>query len=307
MLRVYPDYYKDFRCIAGACKHSCCIGWEIDIDPDTLDFYDNVGGDFGRRLKCGIDKTDSPHFILGESERCPFLNKENLCDIIINLGSEHLCHICREHARFINELPDRTEIGLGLTCEAAARLILGKKEPFSLVGNGDLSTDDALIHLRDNILEVLQQRDFSVFERAENMLLMLGTYLPEKTIAEWADILLDLERLDEKWTDVLMLIKNSGYTCFSELKSTRFETEYEQLLCYFIYRHFANAFDTNEAVPRAKLGALCFYIILTAENCIRNKIGNFDFEELAELCRMLSSEIEYSDENLDRLLDILYE
>ena len=29
---VYPDYYPEFRCSASACKHNCCIGWEIDID-----------------------------------------------------------------------------------------------------------------------------------------------------------------------------------------------------------------------------------------------------------------------------------
>mgnify|MGYP006874698003 CR=1 FL=1 len=32
---VYPDYYKEFKCIAGECRHSCCIGWEIDIDEET--------------------------------------------------------------------------------------------------------------------------------------------------------------------------------------------------------------------------------------------------------------------------------
>ena len=31
-----PDFYRDFHCIADRCSDSCCIGWEIDIDPDTL-------------------------------------------------------------------------------------------------------------------------------------------------------------------------------------------------------------------------------------------------------------------------------
>ena len=29
---IVPDYYKEFSCIADHCRHSCCIGWEIDID-----------------------------------------------------------------------------------------------------------------------------------------------------------------------------------------------------------------------------------------------------------------------------------
>ena len=24
---VTPDYYKDFRCIAGDCTDTCCAGW----------------------------------------------------------------------------------------------------------------------------------------------------------------------------------------------------------------------------------------------------------------------------------------
>ena len=31
-----PKYYQQFHCIADKCKHSCCIGWEIDIDKDVF-------------------------------------------------------------------------------------------------------------------------------------------------------------------------------------------------------------------------------------------------------------------------------
>ena len=30
MTVTVPSYYKDFKCIADKCRHSCCIGWEID-------------------------------------------------------------------------------------------------------------------------------------------------------------------------------------------------------------------------------------------------------------------------------------
>ena len=43
MKEVFPNYYKKFKCIADKCKHNCCIGWEIDIDNDTLEFYFNNG------------------------------------------------------------------------------------------------------------------------------------------------------------------------------------------------------------------------------------------------------------------------
>ena len=25
----YPEYYKQFRCLAGECPDTCCVGWEI--------------------------------------------------------------------------------------------------------------------------------------------------------------------------------------------------------------------------------------------------------------------------------------
>ena len=51
MLHIVPDYYKEFRCIAGACRHSCCIGWKIDIDAASAARYAAVGGELGCRLR----------------------------------------------------------------------------------------------------------------------------------------------------------------------------------------------------------------------------------------------------------------
>ena len=83
-----PSYYKDFRCIASDCTENCCIGWEIDVDEDTLAYYKSIGSDFSRRLCAAIAPADeqageNAHFILDERERCPFLNDKNLCDLLL--------------------------------------------------------------------------------------------------------------------------------------------------------------------------------------------------------------------------------
>ena len=41
---IMPSYYPNFACIAGACRHSCCVGWEIDIDEDRLTEYRAAAG-----------------------------------------------------------------------------------------------------------------------------------------------------------------------------------------------------------------------------------------------------------------------
>ena len=53
-----PSYYKDFRCIASDCTENCCIGWEIDVDEDTLAYYKSIGSDFSRRLCAAIAPAD---------------------------------------------------------------------------------------------------------------------------------------------------------------------------------------------------------------------------------------------------------
>ena len=84
MLNAYPDYYPQFSCIADRCRHNCCIGWEIDVDENTLASYHRIGGEMGERLRRSISEDgDAPHFLLGEHERCPFLNCKNLCDLIL--------------------------------------------------------------------------------------------------------------------------------------------------------------------------------------------------------------------------------
>ena len=37
-----PEYYNEFKCIADRCTHSCCIGWEIDVDGDTVEKYESL-------------------------------------------------------------------------------------------------------------------------------------------------------------------------------------------------------------------------------------------------------------------------
>ena len=301
MNTVIPSYYNDFKCIADKCTHNCCIGWEIDIDEKTANYYKNAGGEIGKRMRECIDFSETPHFILGEGDRCPFLNGDNLCDIIINCGEEHLCTVCEKHPRVENELPGRTEIGIGMACEEAARLFLTQKEPVTLIGG--TATDDEIIILRDKVITALQNREKDLEGRIADMLSLCGTEENGNSLSKWADILLSLERLDESWTELLYTLKEPiDFIGFDKFISGR-ECEYENLIVYFVYRHFANAPDMFEAAARACFAVLAYRVIYALGAAIYNKNGDFTLADQIELCRLFSSEIEYSDENLYILLD----
>lgn len=305
MKLIVPDYYPQFRCIAGACKHSCCIGWEIDIDEETLKQYKAVDGKLGQRLKDNIDfDSDCPHFITGTNGRCPFLNSDNLCDLIIELGEEALCGICDDHPRFRTEFSDRTEMGLGLCCEEAARLILNRIAPVTLITLEDDSieeetdeSDSYLYSLRSNAIAVVQDRSFSVEERMEHLLLLFGCALPQLTPAQWADRFLQLERLDKGWTDCLQTLQSD----FLPRSFPQWETAFEQLLVYFLYRHFPAALWDGDMESKAAFAVLSVRML----QWLCSAKADVTFSDLLNFARLYSAEIEYSDENLELLFEAL--
>jgi len=123
-----PAYYHNFKCIGGECTDNCCIGWEIDIDDETLELYEKMDGEIGERIRKSIKYGPYTHFKLCAGERCPHLNKDNLCDIIIECGEDAICEICREHPRYYAYEGDILDVGIGLSCPTAAELILANND-----------------------------------------------------------------------------------------------------------------------------------------------------------------------------------
>ena len=133
MIVYAPDYYSRFHCIADRCRHTCCEGWEIDIDPVTLNMYGAVDGPLGEKLKRSIFLDPEPHFVLCPGERCPFLTDTNLCELILEKGEGMLCQICRDHPRFTETCGALRETGVGLCCPEAARLLFTRWDPLTFL------------------------------------------------------------------------------------------------------------------------------------------------------------------------------
>ena len=80
-------------------------------------------------LMCMFDLSENGEISFRmKGERCPFLNEENLCELICRLGEKSLCEICKEHPRFYAWMGEWKEAGLGLCCEEAVRLLLENQE-----------------------------------------------------------------------------------------------------------------------------------------------------------------------------------
>lgn len=293
MRYIRPDHYDSFRCLADKCRHSCCIGWEIDIDEDSMEYYASVDGAVGDKLRRYTEKEPEPHFILGHDERCPFLNDRGLCELILELGEVALCDICTEHPRFYNEFSARTEYGVGMCCEAAAELLLSGTEHLSFVceddGENEPEEEAEVFALRDRIFDILYS-DGPFIDRMSAAAEAAGIKLPETDISSWTEMLLGLERLDETWTEKLAGLRSFDAKGLEEALD---DIRYERIAAYFLFRYFAS-------IEAEKRGAvLCFAFLAAAIICALDMRFGRDSEHL----RLFSSEIEYSDENVGRILD----
>ena len=197
-----PKYYKDFKCIADRCKHSCCVGWEIDIDEKTLAIYKSAKGKYFDRIRNSIVCTDTPHFSLADGERCPHLDARGLCRIITECGEDFLCDICREHPRFYNKTSRGIEVGLGMACEEAAKIILSSddyREFFKIedAEGSPLATDFDAVAERGKIYEILSD-NIPYKSKLEKIYALYNLSLSEISDAEWREAISSLEYLHEE-------------------------------------------------------------------------------------------------------------
>lgn len=284
---VYPDYYDNFKCIAGKCLHNCCIGWEIDVDEDTFESYVKKNDIFSQKLMKNIKMNDSVRYIeLDENERCPFLNKDNLCEIIINYSESELCEICSLHPRYRNFFSNTVETGLGMCCEEAAKIILGCPDKVKMMGQYDVNEkENNFLDKRNSVLKKAQDRKIEFKKRME---IFKQSFDADFKFDEYK-IYKNLERLDKKWDERLEKLKSK-----IPFGTCGFDIAFEQMFCYFFLRH-SFEMGIENAVRFSMLSCKVIGKIFS------NLPGN-SFDELVETARMYSCEIEYSDENIDKIL-----
>ena len=338
MKLVMPVYCKNFRCIADKCHDNCCIGWEIDIDSSTAEYYETVAGTFGDKLRSNIEKSDICSFKL-KGERCPFLNEDNLCEIIINLGEDKLCQICTDHPRYFEWYNDTKEGGIGLCCEEAARLIVPCREKFSTYETQ--CTDDGcddynsalynmLIFARNEIIDTLENESIPFRQRLSSVIayafelqymadncefkempIKISEPPNEKNpeVRSFLQCFTDLEPIDENWEEYLaeLIEKSSLIANALPCHKTDFDLYLKNIAVYFIWRYFLKGVYDEEFLSK---------VILTAISCAMIKLmyinelypgKKLTDDSYSYLVKCYSKEIEYSQENLDKIYDMVYD
>ena len=294
-MKLYaPTYYKKFKCIAAACEHSCCIGWEIDIDEHTLKKYKGLKDGYGPAIFESISCEGTPHFRLCEGDRCPHLDERGLCKIILGVGEDYLCDICREHPRFYN-FTSVAEVGVGMSCPEAARLILSSPDFASTeeVGKVDVEPDDVLFDgraERTKVYDVLQKNDY-----ISALAQVYDAYsIDVEENDRWLKILDSLEYLNADHKELFL-----QYTSALRPAGEAVGEYCKRFLAYFIYRHCTEAVDSEDFCTR--LSSCLFCERLFASLICSQEAQTL--QEVATLASIISEEIEYSDDNTLALME----
>ncbi|MHB8131191.1 MAG: flagellin lysine-N-methylase [Mobilitalea sp.] len=188
MKYIVPEYYKNFQCKSGECRHSCCEGWPIRIS--TKEYYYLLGikcsDDLRVRLDCALKICVEPSI---ESYKqittdwrgiCKLHREDGLCAIQVELGESSLPEVCQLYPRSTKYLAELYNCSCSNSCEAVVELLLNFKQTL-LFEEKDLSIEPKFsINLSPNKYEyckksilIIQDRSLSIPERLIN----LGNFL----------------------------------------------------------------------------------------------------------------------------------
>ena len=176
---TYPDYYRKFGCIGGECKDNCCAaGWQITIDEESLERYENMEGEIGVRLRNSID-WENGMFEQFE-HKCALLNERGLCDVYCDAGEDKMCVLCQRYPRQFEEFENLREVSLSVSCPEAARIVLEKRGRVGFYTETDDEEEEyedfdylmftKLLDIREVLFDVLHEKKGAVSCRLARLL-----------------------------------------------------------------------------------------------------------------------------------------
>lgn len=300
---VTPKFYKDFKCIAGECPDSCCQGWEVDADDDSMAYYNTISGEIKNRIDSVLDKDEFGNtiFRLTKNKRCPFLNNENLCDMHIAIGGEHTPYTCRTFPRFINNYGGTREMGISFSCPVASEMMWNLKEDFDFETTvinemPELNDIDAglyfeLLKERKKLYSIACNKSLSIakrlilmLEHAVDLQNELGFYKDGTEEISFKTVFTNPEVINNEWVEK---VNNSEFLPVVENTKNN-----ENIIMYFLFRYFLEAVYDCDVLSKVKMAV--------AGVLVTSFFGNDDWT-----IHLWSKETEHSDVNMERYKKLL--
>ena len=326
MTEVFLSCFSSFHCIASACPDTCCAGWEVDLDDDTVQRYQSIPGPLGEEIRNAICQENGYTFFRLKGGQCPFLNKEKLCRLILGLGEDVLSVTCREHPRFWEEYGSRRETCLSISCPEAARLLLEAPLELCTQETDETVPEDpeldpeffrqllifrqALFALTKSRRSLTDQLSFTL-DAAENGITLPpeGKITPEfwndipaspltLSLTEYLTAMESMEFTRPQLHELLPRVIASGDPL--PLSDPKTQEAGSRILFYFLYRYVLRGVWSGLVAEKVRLSVYSTAAILALS---RHMDGPTLHQQILDAAVLYSREVEHSPENLE----ILYE
>ena len=295
MIVSRPAYYDRFQCLASACPDSCCREWSVQVDGEAEALYRRLPGLLGEKLRGVLTQEDGETVFAVENGRCPMWRGDGLCRIQAELGEQALCRVCREFPRIRHDFGDFAELQLELSCPEAARLILlsspepclTREEPDTDPAEYDRAEMSLLRQRRERLLGILSTpaltpgQTLRMFYRQAS-----GEELtPEGSgdIRSIADFFASLEILTQTWPALL-----------AQAAARPLHPLTRSLARYLTERYWLRQDLGDDWGKGGFILACCLLVSALGEDFIEN-------------AQLFSKEVENCAENMDALMDAVYD
>ena len=179
---LVPDYFPDFKCKIGACRHQCCFGWPISIS--MKDYFRLLGEDCNDDLRHRIDVSlhvcDNPteeryaQICPRYDGRCAMLCSDGRCAIHAELGEDALPMLCRLYPRGVRP---NFECSCANSCEAVIETLINRDKPLSfkkiqldMVASSEACDEDSFhLGVRRALIRMMQERTIRIPFRLLNI------------------------------------------------------------------------------------------------------------------------------------------
>jgi len=189
--------YDKFKCIADKCKFTCCEGWDISVDNDTYNKWENdKSNNILNNVKIKRYEGKDEYFINKETNKaCPLLDNQGLCNIVKDHGENYLSLTCQSFPRIENVFEDRRELSLSCACPEVLELIGREtgKTNITSESNTSLESNAVEIRIREAVISIVQQENFLLEDKLIISFQMLLTILENENLRKDA-LLEELEK-----------------------------------------------------------------------------------------------------------------
>lgn len=133
---LVPDYYRDFKCKMGECRHACCEGWPISVS--LKDYFmllsAEVSKDLRIKLDCALHIAPNPspeayaQILPRYDGRCPMRMEDGRCALHFELGEYALSEVCRLYPRGVR-IARPNECSCANSCEKVVEMLMDRDAP----------------------------------------------------------------------------------------------------------------------------------------------------------------------------------